>query len=269
MDDRIVAELSALRARAYGPGADLADDPSGLRRLGDLEELVRAQAAPFVAPAAVETFAAGGAVAEEAPSVTVEADPDAAATARGEKDARTEVSEAAPRLWWSRRRIAVLWVASLAVTVLVASTISAAFTYRLQADPREVAVLQVDAAAEWPKYMGDQTGQIFAEFYGLRVFSQRDPISQPGPVACLQVADKSILDADLQQGYGGPYYPGNCGAGAFEPTAALVVGAREPDELRERFIDGTSLQFVLRGSEVVVLSAPPAPAPAPSIDAAG
>jgi hypothetical protein len=267
MDDQMVAELNALRARAYGPGGDLSDDPSGLRRLGDLEELARAQAAPT--SVAGDTVAVVGAETEETPSAVVEAEPDASAFAGGAEDAPAELPEARPRLWWTRRRIAVMWVASLAVAILVASTVSAAFTYRLQADPREVAVLQVDAAAEWPDFFGDQEGLIFAEFFGLRALVQETVVSGTSLSACLQVADKSILDADLQQGFPGPYYGGSCGAGAFAPTASLLVEQSAPDELRERFQEGTSLQFVMRGSEVVVLEVPPAPAPAPSIEAAG
>lgn len=34
-------ELRVLRARAYGPAADIADDPAALRRLAELEALAR------------------------------------------------------------------------------------------------------------------------------------------------------------------------------------------------------------------------------------
>ena len=41
MDEGVAAELRALRARAYAPGADIADDPVGLARLRELEERER------------------------------------------------------------------------------------------------------------------------------------------------------------------------------------------------------------------------------------
>src|ERR687897_460773 len=42
VDERAEAELQRLRARAYGPGADIHDDPLALRRLNELEEVHRA-----------------------------------------------------------------------------------------------------------------------------------------------------------------------------------------------------------------------------------
>lgn len=47
MDAATRAELDALRVRAYGPAADIADDPAALRRLAELEERAR-PAAPTV-----------------------------------------------------------------------------------------------------------------------------------------------------------------------------------------------------------------------------
>ena len=41
MDDATRAELSALRRRAYGPAADIAEDPAALARLAELEDLAR------------------------------------------------------------------------------------------------------------------------------------------------------------------------------------------------------------------------------------
>lgn len=264
MDDQIVAELNALRARAYGRGGGLGEDPEALRRLGDLEELVRPRPAD---PGEVGALPAASEPAKAEPAAVVVPAGTVEAT---DADGEPEVAPA-PRLrmWWTRRRIAILWLASLVAVALVATTVSAAFTYRLQADTREVAVLRVDAGAQWPEIFGEEVGHIFADFYGIRAFSQvQGSMAGPGRSECLQVAESSILDADLRQGFPGRYYAGSCGAGAFPPTAAILVGEGAPEPLRERFPDGTSLQFILRGSEVVVLAVPPQPEPEPSIEAA-
>lgn len=46
MNDDTLIELRALQARAYGPEADIAQDPTALRRLRELEERRRLGGAP-------------------------------------------------------------------------------------------------------------------------------------------------------------------------------------------------------------------------------
>ena len=53
MDTEIADELQALRSRAYGPSADIATDSAALRRLRELEGLVKVRA-----PISLDTSAA-------------------------------------------------------------------------------------------------------------------------------------------------------------------------------------------------------------------
>lgn len=76
MDASSRAELATLRVRAYGPGADIADDPVALARLEELEEMVRHEHELLTtealedAPAAPVEPVAATATAPEAPVAT-------------------------------------------------------------------------------------------------------------------------------------------------------------------------------------------------------
>lgn len=270
MDDQTVAELSALRARAYGPGADLDDDPEAIRRLHELEELALARRAEegegrerVEAPAALAASAVPSAGPSPVPEVaTVGEDlspPDA-------RDDDGQVEPPGLRLWWTRRRVALLWAASLVAVLVVSSAASAAFTYRLQADPREEAALSVDPTREVPEMFGGGMAEsrVFSEFYGLLPIAvdYGDP-SFAG--LCLTVVAVDSIDEDSGS-FTGPGTSG-CGAGRFPATASFVVSAQFPDELRERFPDGTALQFELQENRVVVLSMPPEPQAEPTQEA--
>lgn len=270
MDDETVAELRALRARAYGPGADLDDDPAALRRLNDLEELVLAPTPSARVRAAVP------ATASEAPvSATAVGLPMAGGTG-GEtgadspldpEDAPPEPSDR-PQLWWTRRRLGVLWALSLVVVLVVSAVASAAFTYRVQADPREEAVLSVDPTGEVPEVFGggvESGGQVYEDFYGLvpLVFDY-GPSASAG--LCLQIVDVATLGQESRST--GELIFGGCGVGSFPVTASFVVSPAVPSALRDRFPVGSSLQFVLEDSRIVVLSSPPPPEADPSQEAA-
>jgi hypothetical protein len=99
VDDE-VAELAALRRRAYGPDADIAGDPKALLRLEELENRARLEIA------ALDTPSAG------APAHSI-----------AERPAPPAVTDARPRarrLGW--RAVAVAGVAAVAVLVVVQIT---------------------------------------------------------------------------------------------------------------------------------------------------
>jgi len=249
MDERTNAELTSLRTRAYGPGAGLLGDRDALDRLSALEELARAERTP-VPPESDESAPR----ADDAESIEVSPEPsDTGGDADDEGSGAPE-----PLIWWTRRRIAAVGAFGLVAVIVAVAAIAAAFTYRLQADPREVAVLQVDRAAEWPEMMGDRPegGEIFEEFYGLRAFIQVNAASFSAVDVCLSVIEGTAVTG---RGSYSNFYIGACGAGEFPATVSMLVNSTAPEELQERFPEGTSLQFILRGDEVAVLSAPPAP----------
>ena len=290
-------ELRALRERAYGPDADIHDDPVALARLQELQ--IQDQAARAAARAAVPSSRASGAAPadddsdgratdaasrgesfdrglgataststlsvpgelrtpgtdadplttpdrESGPAGTPSAAADPAAPTDGEDAADPEESgEAVPRPWW-RRRIPVLWAASVVAGVLV----GVGLTLGTQAiEAGRIAVLQEDAAAEWPEewFGSQQGGRVFDEFHGLTVLVFPQSIGFDDSQTCLYV----VTDR------GGGYGAGSCGAGSFPATASLEVGSLSPDELRDAFPDGTALQFVHEGSTVSVYTKAP------------
>jgi hypothetical protein len=164
------------------------------------------------------------------------------------RDAVASASEPeAARPWW-RRRIPLLWAGSVAVALLV----GIGLTLLVQSlDAGRIGVLQEDPDAEWPgQVFGSRPegGRQFEEFHGLTVISFAQGFGPGADQTCLYV-----LTAPDGSGFGG----GSCGAGAFPATASLFVDAASPEELRERFAEGTALQFVLEESGVHVYAREP------------
>lgn len=237
-------ELRALRARAYGPEADIQDDPAALQRLQELEALERAIAAP-----AVTTTAIAPAVElidqAETPAAPVD-EPAAESTAAADEDAAdipASPPEPAPLPWW-RRRITLLWAGSL----VIAALLGGAAALSLQAiTAGRAAVLQEDSTRAWPEgfFGGRPPGaRMFTAFHGLTVVALPEQFG-PTDTECMYVIAEPT-NAMVTAG---------CTAGSFPAVASLVVSPESPDELLERFGEGAALQFVLDGSQVTVYSA--------------
>lgn len=110
MDTLARAELDSLRIRAYGPTADIDDDPRALSRLSELEETVRVErAADFPPgperPSSSPTEPVASAAAPSAADV-VATDPEVVATDPGRG--------------WERTVLAVIASASVAVVATIA-----------------------------------------------------------------------------------------------------------------------------------------------------
>lgn len=307
-------ELRLLRARAYGPDADILDDPEAMRRLRELEEQARpageasdpaASGAVASSSAAAGSAAAGSAAAGSAAAGSAAADPGAedpraiapvtsagaaadlaanarrgpedavhsgVAEARGTRsdDADTDASrtqEGVPPAdaaqgpaptpvpaggpWWRRTR--TLWIASVVLAAVVASAVTLAAS---TLSTGRVAVLAVDPDAEPPDGFFDQAGEgvVFEEFFGLTAVLAQQVWTRGEVLDCVFVRSAA---GDAQMATGG------CAGGGFPPTAAMVVTPSFPRELRERFPDGTALQFVVEGSEVHVYAKEPVVDPTP------
>jgi hypothetical protein len=271
MDDQLIDELRMLRSRAYGPAPDIHDDPSALSRLQELERLARGPAieqlpprpplpaAPL--PMATPLPDLPEASAEAAPPVPAEPVIDAAD--------ENPIEEPARRRKWTKKRLAIAWLASLGVAILVTATVTGFVSRRIQADPREIAVLGVDAFAEWPGMFGSYTedgerepgvpegGMAFQAFHGLSLFrTQNGMFAYGSDQTCLLVVESSKIDNDSDSFEG--FVLNGCEAGVFPATVEMVVAEKSPldlpDELLDTFPEGTALQFVLDGDEVIVLS---------------
>lgn len=249
-------ELRMLRARAYGPEADIHDDAAALDRLRELEE--RAFIADESVAPAVETA--------EPTIVAVE-------TERGPEQASDEpdadepepASAERPSGWRrfvpaTRRGWVTAAVACLAVAVVVTASITTVVVRRVQADPRTIATLPVDPSIDLDDAFGGfsdatQASVAYTDFYGLT------PIVIPGwgqtPGRCLVLTPTSGLDTAVNgwSSVGGM----NCEAGAFPSDVQFVVSDDYgvPAEFRDHFPDGTALRFELEGSSVVVMDGTP------------
>lgn len=278
MDEQQAAELRVLRARAYGPDADISADPAALARLHELEQRSTAEAAVATADAVAwgpppdDPFSdddtpalAGPALAETAPgfaAVLVDRVPEAPDAAElpgseaassdgpGIDDPSTESEPDAAPAHRSRRRTILLWASSL----VVAALIGAGVTYATS-DPAigAVAVLDVDPDGEWPEAYGGQgdNGIVFDEFYGLSVIYSPYAGGEDG-TSCMFVT----LIQDSPEANNNVFTAG-CAAGSFAASASIPVTASMPDDLLERFPEGSTLQFVKDDSRVLVYAASP------------
>jgi hypothetical protein len=153
-------------------------------------------------------------------------------------------ADAPVRPWW--RRIPVLWAASVVAALLIGAGLS---TWIQNIEEGGVAVLSEDAEAEWPDEsfgVRPSGGRVFDDFHGLRVLSLRQSVVPGSSQTCLYI----LTPPD---GFGA----GSCAAGSYPASASLEVVQSSPDELRERFPLGTSLQFVLEGPNVRVYAREP------------
>ncbi|GAA5195676.1 hypothetical protein [Microbacterium jejuense] len=284
-------ELRALRARAYGPDADIADDPAALARLVELEDLERAAYAvdPSASPVGAEPVDAVGPIlrADSAPSGPAPSAPEyagpepappepvapaAVAAGLGARPATMPPLDGAPGTDAPAvapapedgvpdpasparrpwwRRVPVLWAASVVAALLVGAGLAA---WMQSIDSGHVAVLSVDPDGEWPTEMwGAQTegSRIFTPFHGMSVLAQTQDTGVTGQDPVPCLTVFSGTDGNIY--YGG----GACGAGPFPASASLVVGRQAPKELRDAFGEGAALQFVLIGDEVHVYAKGP------------
>ncbi|WP_307385371.1 MULTISPECIES: hypothetical protein [Microbacterium] len=247
MDADHGSELERLRARAYGPNADIGGDPAAVARLRELEDLERMRTVPLEAEAETE------------------ADPGDDADVP-QPDPEPEEAEPAPRrpLLRSRRRV---WVAALAVAGVVALTSAAtAAGVSVTAVDRTSGIAQTDTLTVDPDaelgsagYLGFDPEQTrgFADYYGLTVFSGVSQIDSEGNQAeCLIALDTSeVRDADSPRSAPRGIRVGGCGAGPFPASVEFIVTSSFPEPFRARYPVGTAMQFVLDDGDVGVFSA--------------
>lgn len=250
------AELATLRERAYGPDADIDADPIAQARLQQLE-------------ADLQGIGGGADPGGEPPGggpASIEDDPPAA-----EHDDSDPAAEPAPHPQVApppaagrtllRRSMPALWALSLIIAAAVAVGMSLSWAAVVFAPISrgsdgisQVAVLTPDAAFE----AGEEGFFWMGAARGFTVFEGLLPIAVDGEqmgaegsecLALMRMADYTP-GADTIEG---PVY-WSCDAGAFPATVQFVVDFQAPQQLRERFADGTALQFVLDGDRIGVFS---------------
>lgn len=220
--DESAAELKALRLRAYGPDADIDDDPRALSRLRELE----ARAAGVPGPDAPAPAAAPPATERDGPVAP--------------RDVRAS--------WWERHR-ALLWGGSLLIAVLVGA---AAGSVEPPPGREQVAVLAEDGDGLWPEQMWGARppdGVTFDEYLGLTAIASARDFGNGTNSTCLWVYDSESVNFGLSAG--------SCTAGSAPASTTIAVTSQAPAALLEEFAEGTVLQFVRDDDRVIVYAQQP------------
>lgn len=274
MDAALADELRALRARAYGPEADIADDPQAVTRLRELEDLhVRSRAG---SPRAAEFPEHRDAVRLATSTAAADRDMDAGALPASAEGAPPDVLQDAPdhvpdehpraaRSSFIARHRTALWISSLAA----AAAAAAAVTYgavsfapvAVSSGAPQITTLKPDPTIELPSGWFGRTEDALAwEFYGLTLSLGTTGFNGTAGDRCLSAFDATRLSTpdDSNGGsysYSGVVYSG-CQAGVFPATIVVPLDGRPgdvtPESLRARFPDAKALQFVLDGDQVGV-----------------
>ena len=154
MDDGVREELRRLRARAYGPGADISGDPAAYARLLVLEDLERTERAEPAAPAPEPSVSAGG-------DASVGAAPVDPASLEELPDAEDERPRERAPLVRSKRTVWA-WALSLAIVAALASaatTVGVGFVpVAASVGAPQVATLTEDPGTQIPTVFGSPAG---------------------------------------------------------------------------------------------------------------
>lgn len=265
MDDDVLQELRLLRARAYGPDADIAADPAAQQRLAQLEEQERrARTAPAPTPVdppplpprpAVDAAAAASGTSrslETASTDETPSDDDAGGNEETPRERRPLVRS--KRSFWA-------WAISLAAVTALASAATASGVALVPVSTAtgasQVDVLVPDPTATVPSIFGDRglDSRGYHDYFGVTAFAgyvQIDASENRSP--CLYLLDTDEVDQGGSRGFRGNFVYGGCGAGVFPATVQFVVADGMPAAFVERFPLGTSVQFVFDGENVGVFA---------------
>lgn len=178
MTDDAAAELQALRARAYGPDADILRDPVAYDRLQELEAQLRSeQRGPERSGAVPGTSSVASSTEGGAPSSAAAAagtgDQESAGTAVPRSTERA--SESGARAAWSPlTRVPPLARAFWLISVMAVATLAASVTWGLASIPvisegsgaRQIAALDPDPSATAPPFGNTDTPPVGFQFAG-------------------------------------------------------------------------------------------------------
>lgn len=224
-DGPLEAELTALRARAYGVDADIGADPAALARLAELEELHAAAMAR-----------AGHESGPPAPDTEVPSRP------APESDGRSSAAAG----WWHRTR-AGAFAAGAAVATAAAVAVAG---WALWTAPRPDATLHATGGSPSEQVLrltdyarrqmvAKTTLRAFEPILGLEVWSARSGLGS----SCLLVFEP-VTDDLLGVG---------CVPPPAQPTVEIYdVPVAWMQQWTERFPTGTAVRFVLNGDVVDV-----------------
>ena len=258
MDDALEDELRALRARAYGRDADLAQDPAAVERLRELEAL------SAVAPSGVTAVQDGheGSRDPDAPTVVETAVWEQPApeeqTTVGKQPAPAEQEQTPLRT--HRRRTAALIAGGIAVAVVASAVtwgIARIAPVATSSGTPQIATLVPSTEVSAPDGIpGVAPNSPVWEFHGLTMsLGTRGQLGDDGG-ECLWLWRENEPSSESEQSTGDRitgWGTSGCATGSFPATVVLPLpGDDLPPELLTAFPDGRAIQFVLDGDRVGV-----------------
>jgi hypothetical protein len=269
--DAVDEELRTLRARAYGPHADITEDPAAARRLHELEAQRSARRSESMASAPATPVGTEVAPGDErmpddaTPCVYIEAAPDLDTLfpAPPQPPASAAETMAPPETFGPRRyRRRTLWIAAATTAALAAGITYAAVSFApvsASSGAPQISTLAPTNAIEVPVgFIGAVEDSPAFEFHGLTLFLGSGGYSGPAAPdsACLMAVGSDQIPAPDDYtaeswSIDGFIYSG-CEVGVFPATIEIPLTSDAPAELRETFPDATALQFVLDGDRVGV-----------------
>lgn len=257
-------ELRLLRERAYGPAADIDQDPAAAQRLRELEARTAEPAPEPAVPA--EPQQTSVVTSQEAP--TASPTPTAPTPGAPEPPAPQPSPDAEPPTQQPdapRRRsrlTTVLWALSVAAAAAAAAAVTFSLTYvapvPVSGDATQIASLEPTTGIAVPTgFIGAGESSRTFEFYGYTIFEATNMFgfspSQGSDCFVIIATSKVPEEYDAQQGwsYDSPIYNA-CRAGTLPAVTQFVVDSSAPDQTRRQFPDGAALQFVFDGERVGV-----------------
>jgi hypothetical protein len=250
MSEPIDEELARLRARAYGPGADIDDDPRALARLRELEERPRGHDRGLSAVDAPPDHDLSGVVLPPPPPVPPRP-PLPSRAVVGEVTALAEVGGAtASTVSSTARRTRLAQMVGVAATAaVIATALSVPVTLWAASgghSPR--AVLAATDAPVADDYFGPGSDAVrYEDFIGTRVTIGTIP-GQPGRCILIEI-DPQGTGTDWVSGT----TQGTCSAPGFDPVLDVSVDQMAFTDEQLAALDGaTGVRFEASGDQVRV-----------------
>lgn len=229
-------ELAALRARAYGPDADIDADPAASARLAELEELARPRPA---APEADALSAAPAAAAAEEVDEVPEGIADAAAAREPARDHRR---------WWRDWRVGAVGAAALAVGLAVGLGIPPLATPQ----PNYTVALDPDAPVDPTEAWILQAQRALDVLPGsLRQYEQIEGVT-------MWTGENSVGSRCLIVVWGELWGNGGCAPGGLDPIVDFRSNPDIPMPLAATLDPGSLVRFIARGDVVEIWIREPA-----------
>jgi hypothetical protein len=249
-------ELRSLRERAYGPGADIHDDPVALARLNELEAAAEREPAVERAGAAPRDDADAGPTPSEDPEAEasvppVPSAPDADQPEAADREAAEPQAGRGRRL---TRRVAWLWAGSVVLALFVGAALALAMA---SWSGERAAVLAETDISDWPELSfgePEEGSRIFEDYLGLTPVIVPNALGSDNQqrVPCMFVVILSDYDGGDPPGTAATTVTAGCASGAFPPVASFTVTDASPESLREQLPVGTSVRFTIEGDEAHV-----------------